>query len=147
MPKTRLKHDRINELYKIEDHGSYSVFRETENKTMSAGRPVTLVVGFRLKLLRSSSVLHWIFQRVCILTTPFRSGTKGFGIKLWMVYPDSKNYLGIYDWRGMQNAQNYVDSLTRILRPLSVKGSVWYQLHESNLDTYLSERKFNQQGG
>ena len=87
-----------------------------------------LVVGFQLKVIGAHPVPHWIFQRCCLLTTPFWSGLPGFSVKLWMVDPETKRYLGIYDWRGTAHAQQYVDALVRVLHPLSTPDSVWYRL-------------------
>lgn len=92
----RLKDDRVGKPYLVSQHGPYAVFRETINRQAADDPPVTLVVGFRLKLLGVNPMLHWLFQRVCMLTTPFWSGFRGFGTKLWMVDPETKGYLGIY---------------------------------------------------
>jgi hypothetical protein len=141
--RTRLKTDRLHNLYKIDQGGTYTIFRETVSKSSNADKPVTLVVGFRLKLLKSNPIMHRIFQRVCILTTPFWSGSPGFKVKLWMVDPKTKNYLGIYDWAGEQKALDYVTGLVRILRPLSTQDSVWYEIYPQQFEQYLLDHKIN----
>ncbi|HET7320350.1 MAG TPA: hypothetical protein VFI84_02045 [Candidatus Saccharimonadales bacterium] len=136
----RLNHDRVGQLYSIEK-ASYAIFRETE-QPKAKGQTVILVIGFRLKFIRSNPLLHWLFQRVCILTTPFWSGMQGFKVKLWMVNPATKDYLGIYDWRGKRQAQAYLDYLLPILNFCSVKGSVWAtQLHGQEFETYLANQR------
>jgi hypothetical protein len=45
-----------------------------------------------------------------------------------MVDQRSKDYLGVYAWADDEDAQNYVDWLSRLLSYLSTKGSVWYEL-------------------
>lgn len=83
-----------------------------------------------------------MFQRVCLLTTPFWSGLPGFKVKLWMVDPTTRNYLGIYDWRGEEEAQQYVNALVRVLKPLSTSDSVWFRLQPNQaLDLYLEPRR------
>src|SRR5688500_17982372 len=77
--------NRLGTRYLIDQGGRYEIFRETINDRISQYEPVILIVGFRLRLIRSNPFLHWIFQRMCILTTPFWSGFHGFHIKLWMV--------------------------------------------------------------
>jgi len=137
-----LRRDRLGERYAIDQGGTYTIFRETVSDAERDARSVVLVVGFRLRLLRAYPSPHWIFQRLCILTTPFWSGLRGFRVKLWMVDPMSKNYLGIYDWAGEENAKVYVNALVRVLRPLSTCGSVWYRLYpDQELDAYLRTRK------
>jgi hypothetical protein len=133
-PRTRLGH-----RYQSERGGVYTVFRETNGNDRSAGEATVLVVGFRLKVIGSHSVAHRVFQRVCLLTTPFWSGFRGFRVKLWMVDEETKNYLGIYQWAGANNARAYADTLCRVLRVLSTRDSVWYDLLPNQpLDAYLS---------
>lgn len=133
-----LRHNRIGKLYSVE-RGVYKIFRETE-RPIATGETVILVIGFRLKLIRSNRFLHWLFQRVCILTTPFWSGLAGFKTKLWMFDPETKNYLGMYDWRGKQDAQKYLDFLLPILNFFSVHGTVWTkQLYKQNFENYMTE--------
>jgi hypothetical protein len=137
-----LHRDRLGKLYKVAEGGTYAIFRETISNKKILDKSVVLIVGFRLRFINSNPILHWLFQRVCILTTPFWSGFYGFRVKLWMVDPETKNYLGIYEWYGAENAQVYVNALVRILGPLSTKGSVWYELNtDMKLDKYLEDHK------
>ena len=106
------------------------------------GAPAVLVVGFRLRFIGSNPLLHWLFQRICIISTPILSGFPGFRTKLWMVDLKSKNYLGIYEWAGKENALFYADWLSNLLRKLSTKGSVWYKLEDKErIDEYLKPRR------
>jgi hypothetical protein len=137
-----MRRDRLGKLYKVDQGDTYMIFRETISRKKMLDKPVVLIVGFRLRVIKSNPIFHWLFQRVCILTTPFWSGFTGFRVKLWMVDPHTKNYLGIYEWLGADNAQVYVNALVRVLRPLSTKGSVWYEIQaDQKLELYL--RKHN----
>src|SRR5688500_4474445 len=100
------RRDRIGSLYNIEDAGTYSIFRETVSD-IPADDSSVLVVGFRLRGVRSLAALHWLFQRCCLLTTPFWSGFPGFRVKLWMVAPATKYYVGSCDVNGHGNSQTY----------------------------------------
>jgi hypothetical protein len=132
----KLKRRRVGKDYAVEN-GIYEIFRETESLKVE-GETVILVIGFRLKLIRSNAFLHWVFQRVCILTTPFWSGLTGFKTKLWMVDPKTNNYLGIYDWRGKKEAKKYLDFLLPVLNFFSVPSSVWaQQIYRQNFENFL----------
>lgn len=134
-------HQITGASFEIDDAGIYEVFRDTRSEVDWPEPPVVLVVGFRLKVIRSNPLAHWLFQRACLLTTPFWSGLPGFKVKLWMVDPQTKNYLGIYDWRGEQEAQTYVNALVRVLGSLSTTGSVWYRLlPDERLESFLEGR-------
>jgi hypothetical protein len=140
--------ERLGRVYRVDDGATYQIFRETVSDAAPPADPTVLEVGFRLQVIRSLALPHWLCQRCCLLTTPFWSGFPGFAVKLWMVDPDTKNYLGIYDWRGEPNAQRYVDTLMRVLKPLSTEGSVWYRLLPNQaLDDYLSDHAVGSEPG
>lgn len=137
----RLGREHHERSYRLCDGRSYSVFRETTGPLGDEQRAV-IEVGFRLRLIRSASIPHWLFQRLCILTTPFWSGFAGFGTKLWMVDPRTRSYAGIYEWGGSSAARTYLDVLLPILRVVSVPDSVYYQLHpDVKLEHFLRERE------
>jgi hypothetical protein len=95
--RLRLRTERLGRSYRLCGGRSYRVFRETVRPLPDERRTV-IEVCFRLKLIRAARLPHWLFQRLCILTTPFWSGFDGFGTKLWMVDPDTGSYAGIYQW-------------------------------------------------
>lgn len=137
----RLSSGRLGRSYRLCDGHSYTVFRETVRPLVDR-QPTVIEVGFRLKLVRSARLPHWLFERLCILTTPFWSGFDGFGTKLWMVEPGDYGYAGIYEWEGDAAAQAYLDVLLPILRVVSVPGSVLSRLHpETGLEDFLGERQ------
>lgn len=130
-----LEAKRIGKTYTIQNHGNYTVFRETVNKTHLNNEEHVLVVGFTLRMINQNTFFHWLFQKVCILTTPFWSGFSGFAVKLWLVDKETKNYLGVYKWQGLQNSKVYCSVLLPILKLVSKKGSVWTQIHSDQLFT------------
>ena len=136
----RLGSERLERSYGLCDGRSYFVFRETLRPLPDEQRTV-IEVGFRLKLIRSARMPHRLFQRVCILTTPFWSGFEGFGTKLWMVDPHTHSYAGIYEWSSVDAAHGYLDVLLPVLRAVSVQGSVFSDLHpHAELAGFLRER-------
>jgi hypothetical protein len=137
----RLRTERVGCSYHLFDGHSYRVFRETTRPLGDVPRTV-IEVGFRLKVIRSAAVPHWLFQRLCILTTPCWSGFDGFGTKLWMVDPGTHSYAGIYEWGGSTAAQRYLDVLLAILRAVSTKGSVVCKVHsDTELTAFTDERR------
>src|SRR5271166_4660126 len=136
----RLHRERLGDSYRLFDGRLYRVFRETVTPLDREQRTV-IEVSFRLRLIGSAAAPHWLFQRLCILTTPLWSGFEGFGTKLWMVEPRTCDYAGIYEWSTASTAQGYLDVLLPILRVVSVPGSVDHQLHpETELEGFLRER-------
>lgn len=136
----RLRRERLGRSYNLCDGHRYSVFRETV-RPLPVGSRTVIEVGFRLRLIGSARAPHWLFQRLCILTTPFWSGLEGFGTKLWMVDPDTCSYAGIYQWGAPTAARAYLDVLLPVLRALSIEGSMFSELHpDVELANFLSER-------
>lgn len=132
-----LRHGRLGICYDLPGRGRYQVFRETTSAHLVYD-PTVLVVGFRLKLINDNHFMHRLFQRVCVLTTPFWSGFPGFGTKLWMFDPATHIYLGIYQWDTPPAAKVYVNALTRVLKAVSTKGSVWHELYtRQRLEIFL----------
>jgi hypothetical protein len=139
----RLGEDRVGRSYRLCDGHSYCVFRETVRPIYDERRTV-IEVGFSLKSIRSWRMAHWLFQRLCILTTPFWIGFRGLGTKLWMVDPRTCSYAGIYEWGGPVAAHAYLDVLLPILRVVSVRGSVFSEVHpDTSLESFLRERAHN----
>ena len=132
--------ENMHRTYGIPGHGRYTVFRDTI-QLREAWRDVTpmiLVIGFRLRWIKSNRFFHWLFQRVCIITTPFWSGLIGFKEKLWMVDRITKEYLGIYQWLGERPARYYIAFLIPILRIFSLSRSIWYTVVPATpLNRYL----------
>jgi hypothetical protein len=137
----RLATERLGRCYRLCDGHSYRVFRETVRPLPDRRRAV-IEVGFRLKLIRSAAAPHWLFERLCILTTPFWSGFDGFATKLWMLEPHTRSYAGIYEWADDDAARAYLDVLLPVLRVVSVSGSVFCKLHpDTELEDFLPGRR------
>ena len=135
-----LKKNRLGNVVTVHQSGNsnYTVFRETVSRDGNADICSVLIVGFRLRSIGSNPLLHWIFQRICIISTPIWSGFAGFRTKLWMVDARTKNYLGIYEWAGEKNARAYTEWLCTILIRLSTPGSVWYEIRPNEqLEQYV----------
>lgn len=144
--RLRLRSERLGRDYRLFDGHVYRVFRETERRLAEergdATRTSVVEVCFRLRWAGSSRVAHWLFQRACILTTPFWSGFDGFVTKLWMVEPGSGAYAGIYEWGEAHEARAYLAVLLPVLRAVSVRRSVAFELHDdARLDPFLDGRR------
>ena len=75
---------------------------------------------------------------MCIVTTPFFVGLPGFRSKLWMVDPETGDFAGLYEWDDAPTARAYAEGLSKVLRLLSVRGSVSYELRTGcSVDEYL----------
>jgi hypothetical protein len=101
---------------------------------------VTLAVWFRLRAVPPGAWFRrWLFERESILNTLLYAGVEGYRVKLWMVDPRSSDYAGLYQWAGAASAARYARYITSVLRPLSVPGSVGFQVvPDVSLAAYLA---------
>lgn len=136
-----LRKNNLGKKYSAPDGKTYQVFLNTVSDKEYSEQEVTLIVGFRLFLIGNSRFFHWLFQHLCMLDTPVWVGLRGFKEKFWMVDQDSKNYLGIYHFRGKEDAKVYANYICAVLRPVSTKNSVWYKIVEENFDSYTKRHR------
>lgn len=104
------------------------VFRETAVRGGPLSDPVILVVEFKLRLVGTSKLAHAAFRRECVLHTPLFAGFPGFRTKLWLSDWETGVYRGLYEWDGADRAVRYAETLVRLLRLVSVRGSVRYHV-------------------
>jgi hypothetical protein len=142
--RVTLRTERLGKPLTMSDGRTYIPFRETVKDTTlwrSETAPAVVQPRFHLRVLGPRRRrLHAIFRVVCIVTTPFFIGLPGFRSKLWMVDPDTGDFAGLYEWDSADGARAYAESLGRVLRMLSVRGSVTYEVVDNaTVVDYLAE--------
>jgi hypothetical protein len=128
---------------RLDSGGVFEVFRETTVAGLPVERPAVLAVRFHLRAMGPRQRrLHRLFQRVCILTTPFFVRTPGYRTRLWAHDAQTGDYAGVYQWDGADRAEAYAHSLAPILRALSRRGSVSYRIYAGErLDDHLAAHR------
>ncbi len=124
----------------LPDRRAYTVFRTTTCDAAAPGQPVMLAVWFHLRAIPpGAGIRRWLFERLCILNTVLFAGFEGYQVKLWMVDPSTSDYAGLYSWTSVEAAERYARYITAVLRPLSVPGTVGFQVSpEWTLDDYVA---------
>ncbi|BCJ37746.1 hypothetical protein Athai_52490 [Actinocatenispora thailandica] len=118
--------DAVGRRIRFANGTSARVYRETRLAGATGDGPCTLVVAFRVRLLRGR--WHALFRAVSVLNTPLFVGYPGFVGKLWLAADERGDYRGVYDWDGWQRAESYARSLWRVLQLISVPGSIRYEV-------------------
>lgn len=88
----------------------------------------TFVVRFHVAgmSLRQNIRFSW-------LPIPFFIGLRGFRSKIWAYSPENGDFLGIYEWQTIQDAENYACSFALwFMMRRSVPGSVSYTILPAN---------------
>ncbi|MFC4463611.1 hypothetical protein ACFPH6_03165 [Streptomyces xiangluensis] len=122
--RVRLPKERQEMRLRFADGTSARVYRETRLGSGLAKDPCTLVVTFRLRLVRGPA--HALFRAESLLNTPLFVGFPGFTSKLWLAHDERDRYRGVYEWDGTERAEHYARSLWRVLALVSVPGSISY---------------------
>lgn len=124
-----LRRSRVGSCATLPDGRSFRVFRESSRDGEPGQTQVTLAVWFHLRGIPAGSrVRRFLFERLCLVNTILFAGFDGYRVKLWMVAPDSSDYAGLYTWRSAEEAEVYARYITGVLTPLSVAGSVGYEI-------------------
>jgi hypothetical protein len=136
--RLRIRHGNVGARLRLPDGRSYMVFRETTCDGGSLDGTVTLAVWFHLRgIPPGARARRWLFERESILNTILYAGFEGYRVKLWMVDPATGDYAGLYAWHGHDEAAAYARYIATVLRPLSVVGSVGYEIVDLPLDEHL----------
>lgn len=122
--RVHLPIQRVGMRLRFADDTTARVYRETRLGSGLAKDPCTLVVTFRLRLVRGPA--HALFRAESLLNTPLFVGFPGFTSKLWLAHDEHDRYRGVYEWDGPQRAEHYARSLWRVLALVSVPGSIRY---------------------
>ncbi len=122
--RVHLPKERVGTRLGFADGTGARVYRETRLGSGSAKDPCTLVVTFRLRLVRGPA--HALFRRESLLNTPLFVGFPGFTSKLWLTHDEQGRYRGVYEWDGPRRAEHYARSLWRVLALVGVPGSIRY---------------------
>ncbi len=128
----------VGERLRFEDGTTSRVFRETALEA-PVREPALLVVRFRLRALGRARLPHRLFRAESIANTPRFAGFPGFRSKLWLCDEATGTYRGIYEWDGADRATAHAETLSMLLRPFCVHGSVTYQVVAgTRRDEYLA---------
>lgn len=90
--------------------------------------PALLVVRFRLRLLGRRHLPNRLSQAESIANTPLFAGFPGFRSELWLCDETTRVYRGIYEWDGADRALSYAETLSTLLRLVSVPRRAQYRV-------------------
>lgn len=129
-----LHHDRIGDTVALADGRRFVIYRESSSSEPCAGEPVTMAMWFRLRgVPPGARVRAFLFERESILNTALYAGFEGYRTKLWTVDHATNDYAGFYNWTGRREAERYARYAMRMLRPISVIGSLGCQLDDDGI--------------
>lgn len=140
LARRRIRQPQLNRGREISfaDGGRAAVYRETVINGPVPSEPAVLVVGFRLRGVRSEWA-HRLFRWESELNTMLFAGFPGLVSKLWLRHDKNGLYRGVYQWDGAGRAAAYARSLWWLLALVSdVRSIQWVVLPGLNRDAFLS---------
>jgi hypothetical protein len=129
--RLHLHRERIGDVVSLPDGRRFRIYRESSSSEPHSGRQVTLMMWFRLRWVPPGARLRaYLFERESILNTMLYAGFEGYRTKLWTVDHTTNDYAGFYTWCGREAAERYSWYAMRMLRPISVPGSLGCQIND-----------------
>jgi hypothetical protein len=123
--RIRQPRTHVGRRIRFKDGTAARVYRETVIVRSPPADPAVLVVGFRLRHVRSP-IAHALFRLESELNTVLFAGFSGLVSKLWLRHDENGLYRGIYQWDGSDSAVAYVRALWWALALVSVPDSIHY---------------------
>ena len=127
-----LPRDKVGRVVEFADGSRSEIYRETAMRRRQYDGLVLIAVRFRLRLIGSSRLAHWLFRIESLLNTVLFVAHRGFQTKLWLTDRDTGYYRGIYEWEGHAAAVDYTETLRVVLQPWVHEGSFGYQVIEGH---------------
>ncbi len=124
--------ENVGRVVEFADGTQSRIYRETVMRGRADDGLVLLAVRFRLRLIGSSRLGHWLFRRESVLNTVLFAAHDGFQTKLWLTDSSTMYYRGIYEWQGRVSAEEYAETLRVVLQPWVERGSFAYRVIENH---------------
>ncbi len=134
-----LPRENVGRTVTFADGSRAQVYRESVMRERHSDGLVLIAVRFRLRLIGSNRLAHWLFRVESLLNTLLFAAHPGFEAKLWLTDRDTGVYRGIYEWRGARAAVEYAETLEVVLAPWAEPASFAYEVIEGlTRDDYLA---------
>ena len=123
--RVRQPTDNVGRRVEFADGTASEVYRETVIVGRPCRKPAVLVVGFRLRHIKSDWA-HGLFRVESELNTVLFAGFPGLVSKLWLCHDRNGTYRGLYQWDDPELAAAYARALWWVLALVSEPGSIHY---------------------
>jgi len=125
--RLHFKHERIGEVMKTTDGHEYTIFRQVivDKKVRNRDYHGTYL-RIMFSFARGSSNQN---KMLSLIPIPFITGLPGFKSKTWAICMDTGDFLGLYEWDSITDAERYKRSFAiKLMTKRAVPGSVRFQI-------------------
>jgi len=137
--------DRLGDVLELPDDGRFVCYRETTLRPAVAGARddgVVLVFGLRgADRATGATIRSVLFDPAANVATPFFAGMPGFRRKLWLAGAREGEFLELYEWATVEDAERFVDVMQSLLDPFGFLGSATFEIvDDDTVDEYVAAR-------
>jgi hypothetical protein len=125
------------------DGETFIVYRETalqSTHTSTSDDGVVLVFRMEVPGREAGETLREVlFDPFANVATPFFAGMPGFERKLWLAGERPGEFLELYEWATIEDANRFVDALESLLEPFDFAGTASFEIVEDDtIDEYIA---------
>ena len=137
--------DRLGDVLELPDDGRFVCYRETTLRPAVAEARddgVVLVFGLQGADRATGATLRSVlFDPAANVATPFFAGMPGFRRKLWLAGAREGEFLELYEWATVKDAERFVDVMQSLLDPFGFLGSATFEIvDDDTVDEYVAAR-------
>ena len=139
---------RLGDVLELPDGDRFVCYRETALKpavTDARDDGVVLVFGLQGADRETSATIRSVlFDPAANVATPFFAGMPGFRRKLWLAGTQEGEFLELYEWATVEDAERFVDVMRSLLDPFGFLGAATFEiLADDTVDEYVAARSLS----
>lgn len=146
--RIRFPRHRLGNVLELPDEDRFVCYRETALQPAVAGARedgVVLVFGLQGADRATSETLRSVlFDPAANVATPFFAGMPGFRRKLWLAGTKDGEFLELYEWAAVEDAERFVDVMHSLLDPFGSLASATFEIvDDDTVDEYVDARRLS----
>lgn len=146
--RIRFPRHRLGEILELPDGGRFVCYRETMLRpTVEEARDDGVVLVFALRgadRATSETLRSVLFDPAANVATPFFAGMPGFRRKLWLAGTEEGDFLELYEWATVEDAERFVDVMHSLLDPFGFLGAATFDIvADDTVDEYVAARRLS----
>lgn len=141
----RFPQERLGEVLEMPEGDRFVVYRETALRPAVVDTPEEgALLIFRMHVPNrhaGESVREVLFDPLANVSTPFFSGMPGFRRKLWLAGRRPGEFLELYEFASVEDADRFAEVFRSLLEPFSFAGSASFEVVEDDsIEEFVAAR-------
>lgn len=143
--RVQFPRDRLGDVLEMSDGDTFVAYRETvldrpEEDTSDDGVILVFEVDVTNRT-KGAALREVLFDPFANVATPFFIGMSGFRRKLWFAGERPGEFLELYEWATVEDAELFADVLGSVLEPFAFAGRASFDVvADGSVDEYVAAR-------